>query len=114
MTADTQHAADEALSKAVWHYVGVGILWLSLILAGLILERLGLTSNYLTGVLPGEVGSLRAKNAEYETNLRKLMDENQRLGGLIGRERQTAEALDICQSEKRKLEAELRQAKAGE
>ena len=45
----------EELSKAVWHYVGVGVLWLSLILTGLALERLGLTSNYFTSVLPGEV-----------------------------------------------------------
>ena len=103
----------EELSKAVWHYVGVGVLWLSLILTGLALERLGLTSNYFTSVLPGEVGSLRAKTAEYETNLRKVMDENQRLSGLIGRERQTAEALDICQGEKKKLEDELKQTKAG-
>lgn len=114
MAVEKQHAADDDLSKAVWHYVGVGILWIALILTGLALERLGLTSGYLTGVLPGEVGELRAKNEELETNLRAVMDENQRLSGLIGRERQTQEALDICQSEKRQLEAELKQAKAGE
>ena len=103
----------EELSKAVWHYIGVGVLWLSLILTGLALERLGLTSGYFTGVLPGEVGSLRAKNAEYETNLRKVMDENQRIKGLIGREAATTDALNICQSEKKKLEDELKQTKAG-
>lgn len=113
MTEEKQLAAGDELSKAVWHYVGVGVLWLSLVLSGIALERLGLTSDYFTGVLPGEVGGLRAKNEELETNLRKVMDENQRLSGLIGRERQTQEALDICQSEKRKLEAELRQAKTG-
>ena len=32
----------EEISKAVWHYVGVGVLWLSLIFTGLALERLGL------------------------------------------------------------------------
>jgi len=103
----------EELSKAVWHYVGVGVLWLSLILTGLALERLGLTSGYFTGVLPGEVGSLRAQNAEYETNLRKVMDENQRIKGLIGREAATTDALNICQGEKKKLEDELKQTKAG-
>jgi hypothetical protein len=113
MGESKQLAADDELGKAVWHYVGVGVLWLSLVLLGIALERLGLTSDYLTAVLPGEVGSLRTKNEELETNLRKVMDENQRLGGLIGRERQTQEALDICQSEKKKLETELRQAKTG-
>ena len=103
----------DEISKAVWHYVGVAVLWISLILTGLALERLGLTSHYFTGVIPGEVGGLRTKNAEYETNLRKVMDENQRLNGLIGRERQTAEALDICQGEKKKIEDELKQVKAG-
>jgi hypothetical protein len=107
-----QIAEGEELSKAVWHYVGVGVLWIAFILTGLALERLGLTSGYLTAVIPGEVGSLRAKITEQEANLRKVMDENQRLSGLIGRERQTAEALDICQGEKKKLEDELKQAKA--
>jgi len=103
----------EELSKAVWHYVGAGILWLSLIFTGLALERLGLTSDYLTSVIPGEVGGLRAKNAEYETNLRTLKDENERIKGLIGREAATADALNICQDEKKKLENELKQVKTG-
>jgi hypothetical protein len=103
----------EELSKAIWHYVGVGVLWLSLIFTGLAVERLGLTSDYLTSVIPGEVGGLRAKNAEYETNLRTLKDENERIKGLIGREAATADALNICQDEKKKLENELKQVKAG-
>jgi hypothetical protein len=112
--AEVRQATDgEELSKAVWHYVGVGVLWVSLVLTGIAIERLGLTSDYFTGVVPGEVGGLRAQNAEYEANLRKVMDENQRLSGLIGREQQTAEALDICQGEKKKLEDDLKQAKAG-
>jgi hypothetical protein len=103
----------EELSKAVWHYVGVTVLWLGLILTGLAVERLGLTSDYLTGVIPGEVGTLRQKNAEYESNIRSLKDENQRIKGLIGREQATSDALNICQGEKKKLEDELKQAKAG-
>ena len=112
--AEVKQVTDgEELSKAVWHYVGVGVLWLSLIFTGLALERLGLTSDYLTSVIPGEVGGLRAKNAEYETNLRTLKDENQRIKGLIGREAATADALNICQDEKKKLENELKQVKTG-
>jgi hypothetical protein len=88
-------------------------LWLSLIFTGLAVERLGLTSDYLTSVIPGEVGSLRTKNAEYETNNRAIKDENQRIKGLIGREQATSDALNICQGEKKKLEDELKQTKAG-
>jgi hypothetical protein len=112
--AEVKQVTDgEEISKAVWHYVGVGILWLGLIFTGLALERLGLTSEYLTGIIPGEVGSLRAKNAEHETNVRTLKDENQRIKGLIGREAATADALNICQGEKKKLEDELKQVKTG-
>ncbi|MBI3757609.1 MAG: hypothetical protein HY267_06500 [Deltaproteobacteria bacterium] len=69
--AEVEHAAEEqSLEKAVWHYVGVGILWLSLFLSGLASERLGLTSSILTGVLPGEIGSLRSKGEECENNLK--------------------------------------------
>jgi len=112
--AEVKQVTDgEELSKAVWHYVGVGVLWLSLIFTGLALERLGLTSDYLTSVIPGEVSGLQAKNAEYETNIRTLKDENQRIKGLIGREAATADALNICQDEKKKLENELKQVKTG-
>jgi septal ring factor EnvC (AmiA/AmiB activator) len=114
MADNKPSTGEDELSKAVWHYIGVGVLWLSLILSGLAFERLGLTSGFLTSVIPGEVGGLRAKNEELETNRRNVMDENQRLSGLIGRERQTQEALDICQQEKKKIEEELRQAKTSE
>ena len=113
MAEAKQVAEGEELSKVVWHYVGVGVLWFSLIFTGLALERLGLTSGYLTGIIPGEVGSLRARNAEYETNMRNIKDENQRIKGRIGLEAATTDALNICQSEKKKLEDELKQAKPG-
>jgi hypothetical protein len=103
----------EEISKAVWGYVGVGVLWISLVLTGLALERLGLTSAYLTGILPGEVNTLRAKNEELENQLRAIRDENQRVKGLIGREQATADALNICQGEKKKIEEELKLAKSG-
>jgi hypothetical protein len=69
--AEEKHAGEEqSLEKAVWHYVGVGVLWLSLFLSGLASERLGLTSNILTGVLPGETGSLRKQVSECDNNLK--------------------------------------------
>jgi hypothetical protein len=42
-----------------------------------------------------------------------VKDENQRVKGLIGREQATADALNICQGEKKKLEDELKLAKGG-
>lgn len=112
--AETHKIAEgEDLSKAVWHYVGVGVLWFSLIFTGLALERLGLTSGYLTGVIPGEVNMLKSQVVDFESNQRKVMDENQRLKGLIGREQAAADALNICQGEKKKLDDELKQIKSG-
>ena len=51
----------QSLEKAVWGYVGTGVLWLFLIVGGIALDRLGFTSHFLTGILPGEAGSLRAQ-----------------------------------------------------
>ena len=50
---------EQSLEKAIWGYVGTGVLWISLLLTGLAVERLGLTSNILSGILPGESGALR-------------------------------------------------------
>ncbi|MGE0826063.1 MAG: hypothetical protein AB7G75_06760 [Candidatus Binatia bacterium] len=50
---------EQSLEKAIWGTVGTGVLWLALILSGLAVERLGISSNILSGILPGEVGSLR-------------------------------------------------------
>ena len=55
---------EQSIEKAVWGYVGTGVLWFFLILSGIALDRLGFTSNMLTSVLPGEAGSLRAQLTE--------------------------------------------------
>ncbi len=110
--ADEHLSAEEKLKKATWGYIGVGILWLSLIISGIALERLDLTSGFLTGLLPGTVNTLRADNAALNDQVRELKDSKQRLDGLIGRERATAEALDYCQAENREINAELKALRA--
>ena len=76
MAGDAPQSSDsKALEKAVWHYVGVGVLWIALQLTGMAFERLGLTSAVLSGVLPGEIGSLRTHVAECENNLRSVNQE---------------------------------------
>ena len=65
-----------------------------------------------TGLLPGEVNALRADNDELDKQVRQLKDANQRLDGLIGRERATAEALEYCQAENREISAEIKELKA--
>ena len=49
---EEQLSAEEELKKATWGYIGVSVLWLSLIISGMALERLDLTSGYLTSLLP--------------------------------------------------------------
>ena len=110
--ADEHLSAEEKLKKATWGYIGVGVLWLALIMSGMAFERLDLTSGFLTSVLPGAVNTLRADNAALNEQVRELKDAKQRLDGLIGRERATAEALDYCQAENREINAELKTLRA--
>ena len=63
---EEQLSAEEELKKATWGYIGVGVLWLSLITSGIALERLDLTSGFLTSLLPGAVNTLRAENASFK------------------------------------------------
>lgn len=70
MAQDTKQAPeDQTIEKAVWHYVGVGVLWIALFLTGMAFERLGLTSFLLSNTFPGEVGSLRQQVADCNKNL---------------------------------------------
>jgi hypothetical protein len=87
MANDSKSSDDKTLEKAVWHYVGVGVLWIALIFSGIALERLGLTSSLLSGILPGEIGGLRAHVVECENNLRSVNQERD----LIMRSRQALE-----------------------
>ena len=76
MANTTHHASEEQpLEKVVWGYVGTGVLWISLLLAGIALERLGLSSNILSGVLPGETGTLRAQVTELTRDLGAMKNE---------------------------------------
>jgi hypothetical protein len=60
---------DNAVEKAVWSYVGTGVLWISLLLTGIAFERLGISSNILTSILPGEVGTLRSQVTDLSRDL---------------------------------------------
>lgn len=64
--AENKGSEGKELSRAIWHYVGGAVLWLSLLFSGLALERRGVTSDYLISIIPSAVGQLKAKNAEYE------------------------------------------------
>ena len=69
--ADTIHntVEDNSVEKAVWGYVGTTVLWIGLLLTGIAVERLGLTSHILSGVLPGEIGTLRTQVTEMSRDL---------------------------------------------
>lgn len=75
MAEERQVVEEESLGKLAWGYVGVGVLWFSLVISGIALERLGLTSSVLTGVLPGEVSELRQQNMEFDENLKSVTQE---------------------------------------
>jgi hypothetical protein len=73
--ANTVAPEEQSIEKAVWGYVGTGVLWIFLVLSGMALDRLGLTSNFLTSILPGEVGSLRTQVAECTRDLGTVKNE---------------------------------------
>jgi hypothetical protein len=75
---------DKSVEKAVWGYVGTGVLWVSLLLTGIAFERLGLTSGILTGILPGEVGTLRTQVEELQRDLGKVKLERDNLNQTEG------------------------------
>ena len=60
---------DKTVEKAVWGFVGTTFTWIALFVSGIAVERLGLTTGILSGILPGEVGSLETALAECQTNL---------------------------------------------
>lgn len=66
---------EQSMEKAVWGYVGAGVLWISLLLSGIALERLGLSSKILSGILPGEVGTLRMQVTECTRDLGAVKNE---------------------------------------
>jgi hypothetical protein len=71
----TNAPEEQSLEKAVWGYVGTGVLWIALVLSGIALERLGLSSNILSGILPGEVGALRAQVTECTRDLATIKND---------------------------------------
>jgi len=60
---------DTSVEKAVWGYVGTGVLWISLLFTGIAFERLGISSNVLSGILPGEVTTLRSQVTDLSRDL---------------------------------------------
>ncbi|MBM4258025.1 MAG: hypothetical protein FJ147_19295 [Deltaproteobacteria bacterium] len=75
---------DNSVEKAVWSYVGTGVLWISLLLTGIAFERLGISSNILTSILPGEVNTLRTQVEEQTRNIGSLKLERDNLLQLEG------------------------------
>ena len=70
MANAVNHAPEDVpMEKVVWGYVGTAVLWISLLLTGIAVERLGLTSGILSGVLPGEIGTLRNQVTDVSRDL---------------------------------------------
>ena len=113
MAEEKELSAEEQLNKATWGYIGVGVLWFSLFITGVAVERLGLTENVPLGPVTGEVKTLRAANEALERDLDKVKDDKQRLQGLVGREQACQDAKDNIQSDKEACLAELKDLKAG-
>ena len=84
MANAVNQAPEESMEKAVWGYVGTAVMWLSLLLTGIAVERLGLTSRILSGILPGEVGTLRTQAEECNKNFGTVKLDRDNLNQTVG------------------------------
>lgn len=100
MASESEQVDDSSLSKAVWHYLGIGVLWLSLFITGVAFERLGLTTSFITGLLPGEVNDLRTQVAELEDSTKALSHNRDRA-------EKTRNTLEVEVSKLKRVQREL-------
>ena len=105
---------EEAVQKVVWGYVGKVVLWIALALSGLALERLGLTSDILSGVLPGEVQTLRANVDETERKVSATKGERDTISIQIDYIVEAPDQLEQCLDEIKQIEASLQDSPAAE
>jgi ABC-type transporter Mla subunit MlaD len=104
---DTGVHPDEARQKVVWGYIAKVTLWVSLLISGLALERLGLTSSLLSGVVPGEVQTLRADIAQTSKAVSELRAERDTIRVQIGYIAEAPDQLEQCLNEIKQIEANL-------
>ncbi len=105
---------EEAVQRTRWGYAGKATLWLALILAGLALERLGLTSGIFSELLPGEVQTLRAQIAETHNRVLDVRKERDDLRKAINYVQDAPERLKRCLAEVREMEARGAASPSGE
>jgi hypothetical protein len=99
--------SEEKTQKVVWGYVGKATLWVGLVLFGLAVERLGLTSGILAETVPGEVQRLRAKIAETRYQVQTAQKERRKTKmRILGLEDSSLFSdLERCRKEVEALEA---------
>jgi len=107
MAAENTGSSEETVQKTIWGYAGKVTLWISLILSGLALERLGLTSALLSGVLPGEVQTLRVNIDETGNKFLAVRKERDDIKVHIGYIDEAQDRLDRCLDEIKRIEASL-------
>jgi hypothetical protein len=111
---DTGTQPEETREKIVWGYVGKVTLWVSLLLSGLALERLGLSSSILSGVVPGEVQTLRADIAKTNQEVLAVREERDTVKIQIGYIVEAPDQLERCLSDIKQIEANLPNSPAAE
>lgn len=114
MAAEGTERPEGSVEKTIWGYMGKAVLWIALILSGLALERLGLTSDILSGALPGEVQTLRADIDETTQKVSLMKGERDTLRTQIGYIVEAPEQLEQCLGEIKRIEATLQSPPAAE
>ena len=98
-----KEAAEEMIRKTTWRSLGVGALWLALIFAGIALERLGLASGLLAGILPGEVQTLRQQLNEEQSDLTTLASDKEQIQARLDSLRKARDSYAQCKTQLQQL-----------
>jgi hypothetical protein len=102
-----KQAAEEVIRKATWRSIAIGALWFFLIIAGIVFERLGMTTGMLSSVLPGEVGGLRQQINEERNNLSALTIDRDEIKIQLDSLRESRESYLQCKDRLEELEDNL-------
>jgi hypothetical protein len=104
---DKEMTPEEMIRKATWRSISIGILWIALVIAGIALERFGLTGGLFSGVLPGEVGALRQQISEERNSLSALTSERDQIKVDLEGLRKARESYVQCNNRLQELQENL-------
>ncbi len=102
-----KQAAEAEIRRATRRSIAIGALWIALVIAGVVFERLGVTIGLFSSVLPGEVQTLRQQISEERNSLSSLTSERDEIKGELVRLREARDSYRQCNDRLEELQDNL-------